>query len=499
MIASELFSKAGIKCPRNAENIEITEIVTDSRRVREGSLFVCIKGLHFDGHERIGDAIKAGAAVIVAEQVRDDGVGGAAAVYVENTRRAAALLYNAWHGDPSRSMTVVAVTGTNGKTSLCYILKSIFERAGFRCGLIGTVRCMSGDRVLQTSNSNPLANMTTPDPDELYRLLSVMRDDGAEYVFIEATSHALALSKLDALTVDTAVLTNFTRDHLDFHGSMEEYFKAKARLFGMCRRAVINADSAWAEKFTASADCKEIFTVSAKTSADFSAESVEYLKDRGVRYDFNYGEGRTEMSISLPGKFFLDNSLEAAAVAYTYGIAPSVIAEAVVSFGGVDGRMERVSLGENADISVFIDYAHTPDAVENLLKSVRAFRENEQRIVLLFGCGGERDRSKRREMAQIASRLADFVIITSDNSRGEAPEQIFSDILKGMDKEKEFALIEDRRAAIEYAVFNSKKKDVIILAGKGHERYEINALGRLPFDEREIVRSAYARYKAIYY
>ena len=231
MKASELFSRAGIRCPQEAENIEITEIVTDSRRVTVGSLFICIKGFHTDGHEHIGDAIKAGAAVIVAEQVRDEGVGGAAAVYVENTRRAAALLYNAWHGDPSEDMTVVAITGTNGKTSVSYILKSIFESAGYRCGLIGTVRCLCGDLEIKTQNADPLANMTTPDPDELYRILALMRDRGVQYVFIEATSHALELSKLDALRVDTAVFTNFTRDHLDFFGSMEEYKRAKLKFF----------------------------------------------------------------------------------------------------------------------------------------------------------------------------------------------------------------------------------------------------------------------------
>ncbi len=497
MRAYDLLSGAGIECPHGAENLEIKEIVTDSRRVREGSMFVCIKGLHFDGHEHIGEAIKSGASVIVAEQVRDEGVGGAAAtVFVDNTRRTAALLYNTWYGDPTKDMTVIAITGTNGKTSTSFILKDIFEKAGYRCGLIGTVKCLSGDRELKTQNYDPLANMTTPDPEELYRLLSVMRNDGVRYVLVEATSHALALSKLDGVRVDTAIFTNLTVDHLDFHGSMEEYFRAKAKLFGMCRRAVINIDDRWAECVAESASCDKIFTSSARGKGDFFAQNSEFLGERGVKYEFCFGEGKQDIKMSLVGRFFLENSLLAASTAYIHGIHPSIIANAIEEFEGVCGRMERVNLGEETPFSVFIDYAHTPDAIEKLLGSVRDFREKDRRIVLLFGCGGDRDRSKRREMAAIASRLADFIIISSDNSRSESEERIFSDILKGIDKEKEFTVIKDRKEAIEYAVFNARQGDIIILAGKGHEQYEINASGRHSFCEKEIVKKAYEKYKS---
>ncbi|MBQ7384223.1 MAG: UDP-N-acetylmuramoyl-L-alanyl-D-glutamate--2,6-diaminopimelate ligase [Clostridia bacterium] len=497
MRVSELFGRAKIEYPREAENIEVTDIVTDSGCAREGSLFICINGLTRDGHEYIGDAVGRGAKVIVAEQVRDVGVGGAAAtIYVDNTRQAAALLYNSWYCDPAKDMKLVAVTGTNGKTSVTYILKKIFERAGKRCGLIGTVGCFCADKRLDSKNRNPLANMTTPDPEELYRLLALMRDEGAEFVFIEATSHALALSKLDALTFDTAVFTNLTQDHLDFHGDMEGYFASKARLFGMCRRAVINIDDSWADRFIESARCKEIYTVSANRKADFCAENVKICGAEGSEYALGFGDEKIDIKIPICGRFFVNNSAEAAAVARLYGISHEDIRDALLSLEGVDGRMERVKLGDDAEISVFIDYAHTPDALEKLLKSARDFREAGQRIVLLFGCGGDRDRSKRRQMAHIASRLSDFVIVTSDNSRSESAETIISEILSGIDKEKEYAAIPDRAEAIEYAIANARAGDIILLAGKGHERYEIDRRGKHPFDEREIARAAYYKYKA---
>ncbi len=496
MRVSELFGRAKINYPQNAGNIEITDIVTDSRQAREGSLFICIDGLRRDGHEYISEAVGRGAKVIVAEQVRDVGVGGAAAtIFVENTRQAAALLYNSWYCDPAANMKLVAVTGTNGKTSVTHILKQIFERAGKRCGVIGTVGAFCASRAIESLNGNPLANMTTPDPDELYRILSLMREWGAEYVFIEATSHALALSKLDALEFDTAVFTNLTQDHLDFHGDMEGYFASKSRLFGKCRRAVINIDDLWAEKIIKSARCDEIYLTSTEIKTDFYADNIRLSGADGSRYELVYGGERTEISVPICGRFFVANTLQAAAVARLYGISAEEIRESVSRLSGIDGRMEKVRLGKDADISVLIDYAHTPDALEKLLKSAKDLIDGNRRIVLLFGCGGERDRSKRREMAHIASRLADFVIVTSDNSRGENPDGIISDILGGIDKESEYTVIRDRASAIEYAVANAMAGDIILLAGKGHERYEIDSRGKHPFDEREIARRAYEKHR----
>ena len=493
MRVAEIFGGAYIEYPQDMADIEINEIVTDSRRVSEGSMFICIRGLHSDGHEYIGDAIKKGAKVIVAERVRDDGVGGAATIYVENTRRAAALLYNSWYKNPTRGMDLVAVTGTNGKTSVTCMLYKIFLDAGYRCGLIGTLECRSYRGKIASFSGDPLANMTTPDPSELYRVLSLMRDEGVGIVFLEATSHALALSKLDALRFNTAVFTNLTEDHLDFHGDMEGYFAAKSKLFDMCDRAVINIDDKWAERLIKDAKCPKIYTVSTNKNADFSAGNVREYGIYGSEYSVYQDGCEAIFRIGLIGDFFVSNSLMATAVALLFKIPLGSIRGTFASFPGIDGRMERVLLDGGA--AVFIDYAHTPDALERALKALQSARRERGRIILVFGCGGDRDRQKRKEMAHIASRLADVIIITSDNSRSEAPEQIFSDILSGIDKEREYSLIEDRRAAIEYAIEISTAEDVILLAGKGHERYEIDKNGRHAFDERQIVKNAYEKHK----
>lgn len=496
MKVSELFGRAGLNYPPESGDIEVNQIVTDSRKVREGCLFLCIRGLHSDGHGYVDDAIKAGAAVIVAEQVRDACVGGAAAyIMLENTRHSAALLYNAWYGNPTEKLNIIGVTGTNGKTSVCFLLSELFEAVGYRCGILGTVCCRSADgRALSPQNAESLANMTTPDPEDLYRMLSEMVEDRVEYVFMEVTSHALALHKVDGIRFDTAVFTNFTVDHLDFHGTMEEYFRSKRRLFSMCRRAVINRDDEAGRRLLAEGSCPAV--TCSVTEGDYCALLPKLRGAEGSSYFLKTPVGGFEVTLGISGRFQIINSLMASAVALEYGISPAIVRQVLRHTKGVVGRMERVELGEDADYSVLIDYAHTPDALEKLLHSVRELRTSEERIVLVFGCGGDRDRGKRKEMAIIASRLADFVIVTSDNARSENPEQILSDILKGMDKEKPYAVIRDRRIAIETAVRNARKGDILVLAGKGHERYEIDARGRHPFDERIIVKEAFAARRA---
>lgn len=495
MRIAELFERAGLEYPQSMADMEIKEIVTDSRRASENSLFICICGGKYDGHGYVGDAIKKGTKVIVAEHVCDDGVGGAATIYVENTRRAAALLYSSWYHDPAKDMTLVAVTGTNGKTSVSFLLREIFEFVGYRCGLIGTLSSFSCGENIRQASDDPLSNMTTPDPSELYRELAVMRDDGVEFVFIEATSHALALSKLDALRFDTAIFTNLTQDHLDFHGDMEGYFASKSRLFDMCDRALINIDDKWAGRLIEGAACQSIYTASIKQNADFRAESIKSLGIDGSEYSL-YSKGcEGNLKIRLIGDFFALNSLLAASVALLYGVPIEMVASALALIDGIDGRMERVKTDSGA--AIFIDYAHTPDALERMLRALKSAKGNKGRLILVFGCGGDRDRTKRAEMARIASRLADVIVITSDNSRSEDPNRIFSDILRGIDKEKEYNVIEDRRAAIEYAMAISRTGDVIALAGKGHERYEIDRFGRHPFDERQIVKETYEKYRYI--
>lgn len=489
MRLGELFGRAGLSYPPETESIEIKNIVTDSRAVSKGSLFICLRGMTDDGHEYIDSAINAGASVIVAEQLRGVCVGGAAAYIMhDNTRQVAALLYNSRYGNPTEKLKIIGVTGTNGKTSVAAMLYEIFTAAGKRCGLIGTVCRLTADgRAISRKKKNPLANMTTPDPEELYDDLAKMVKDRVEYVFMEVSSHALALCKTDAIRFDSAVFTNLTRDHLDFHGSMEEYYNAKKKLFTVCNQGFINTDGEFGKRLADECFCP-FFTVSADRG-DFCAIDIKSHGLGGSEYRLKYPEGYGEISLPLLGEFQVENSLMAAAVALSYGIPFDVISKTLANIRGVKGRMERVDL-HRADFSVIIDYAHTPDALEKLMHAVRKLRPEGGNITLVFGCGGERDREKRKEMAQIASRLADFVIITSDNSRSEDPQQIFKDILKGIDKERPYALIESRREAIESAVLTAKSRDIVVLAGKGHEKYEIDAKGKHPFDETKIVRSA---------
>ena len=489
MKVSELFGRAGLEYPPSLGDIEIKEIVTDSRRASEGCLFLCIKGMTTDAHGYIDDAIKAGAAVIVTEQVREACVGGAAAhIVLNNTRQAEALLYNAWYGEPSKKLKIIGVTGTNGKTSTCTMLREIFEEAGYRCGMIGTVCSQTADgRALSHSSSESTANMTTPDPAELYAMLSQMVLDGVEYVFMEVSSHALALHKVDAIHFETAVFTNLTRDHLDFHYNMEEYFLAKLRLFDMCSRAVVNARCEYGQRIIEHIGTRYPALTFSVGVGDYCALDISSKGLGGSEYKLRYGKGELDIKLSCVGRFAIVNSLCAAAVALEHGITPETVARALLKSKGAEGRMEVFLAGDGESFSVIIDYAHTPDALEGLLLSVRELRRSREKITVLFGCGGDRDRGKRRQMARIASRLADKVIVTSDNSRGEDPDKIIADILRGIDKESTYKVIKDRREAIRYAVMNAERGEIIVLAGKGHERYEINSEGRVPFDERKIV------------
>ena len=483
-----LLEAAGIACPCGKEDISVTSIVTDSRKAVRGSMFICIEGLRYDGHKFIKNALDAGASVIIARHVRDDCVGGAAIVSVDNTRRAAALLYNAWYGDPAGHLKMIGVTGTNGKTTVSFMIRRLLERSGLRCGLIGTLGAfLSENERIDYPLCDPLANMTTPDAEGLYFALSKMAERGIEYAVMEVSSHALSMCRTDAIFFDTAVFTNLTQDHLDLHGSMEEYFLAKKKLFYNCRRAIINIDDPYGKKIFEEFP-KGSIACSRVGKGTFFSLNERLLGTDGVEFTARGGGEDTEIRLLIPGGFTVMNALEAFAAASGYIENKQRLAEIFPDISGVPGRLEKIPT--DADFCAYIDYAHTPDALENLLRTAQGFRKDGERIVLLFGCGGERDRGKRREMAQIASRFADLIIVTSDNSRGEDKGQIFSDIMRGIDKEKPHLIIEDRGDAIKYAVSHARAKDIILLAGKGHEKYEIDSGGRRYFNEREIVLEA---------
>lgn len=483
------------------EKTNIDHVITDSRCAEKGSLMICIDGVRCDGNDYAADAVKDGAVVLVTEQAArlcrilpSDTI----IIETDNARRTCSYIYDKWYGEPSKRLKFIAVTGTNGKTSVTFMLKSIFESAFIKCGLIGTVRCYSDQKVLTYVNHDPSAAMTTPDPEQLYALLKDMADDGVEYVFLEATSHSLALEKLAPIRFEAAVFTNLTPDHLDFHKNMENYFLSKAKLFRHCKLAVINADDKYAARLKSelltSGECRIVTCSTNYNFSDYYASDTVNRGVNGCEYKLISRDMLMNIQCRIPGSFTVMNSLEAAAVAVEIGISPVAVHDALASLTGIDGRMENVPLCPGANFSVFIDYAHTPDALENLLLSVREFRGKGQRIVLLFGCGGDRDKSKRAVMGDIAARLADKVIVTSDNCRTESPEKIINDILKGIGKDVSYTVIPDRKCAIEYAIKEAKCGDIILLAGKGHETYEITAEGKKSFNEKQIISEAAIEY-----
>ncbi len=478
----ELLEASGIAVPEARENSEIGGVTCDSRRVRPGYLFVCLPGLHQESTEFIGRAYENGAVAVMTEKVL-----GGDEIVVDDTLGAMSRLCRTFYGGGCDKLRLVAVTGTNGKTTVVSLLRSIARTAGRRCGTVGTLGIYSGSQRLFLNNHEPDANMTTPDPEELYPALAKMADDGCEFVFIEASSHALARKKLDALSFEVGIFTNLSRDHLDFHGSFYEYAAAKSRLYPLCKSYVANADDP-----NVGLVAPMGIGCSVGGRSDVYAENVRLLGENGCSYRLVTENMSFNISSPIPGEFTVMNTLEASAAALALGISPRDIASGIADLRFLPGRMERVSLSVNAPISVYIDYAHTPDALEKLLLSAKKLA-GWGRVVLLFGCGGDRDRGKRPEMGAVATRYADYTIITSDNCRSEDPEAIISDILSGVDTKKRYTVIVDRADAIDHAIKESRPGDMIILAGKGHEKYEIDKNGRRDFDEAACVRKAWLK------
>lgn len=471
-------------------DIEIKGIKSNSERIEKGDLFVCVKGLNKDGHNFVKEAEKRGASAILAEREVDTDL---PVIFDKNTRRVLPLLYNAWYGYPTKKLKLVGVTGTNGKTSVTYLLKAIFDASMHTTGLIGTVDSYLGDKKLERIAPTEIANMTTPDPEELFRQLSLMEKGGAEYVFMEVSSHALALDKLEGLEFEAGVFTNLTPEHLDFHKDMEDYFDAKTKLFDKSKKKIINTDDPYGKRL------KEMYGTSSGCSitrkcCEYFASDVRDMGVEGSEYYFVSPAKQFLVRTPLIGRFNVMNTLEAAACAIELGVAPSDIKCALSSMGGVRGRLERVKLGTISDYSVFIDYAHTPDALKNLLDTVCRIRKCNERVVLLFGCGGDRDKSKRRKMGEIAAEYADFTVVTSDNSRSEKPEDIISEIVLGIGNAPH-TVIENRAEAIDYVIKTAKRGDIILLVGKGHEEYEIDRDGKHPFCEKKIAADAARKYR----
>lgn len=486
MKLQDICRKADINCPAHLENIEIAGITSDSKNVAKDYIFVCLLGTKTDGHHHIDNAIVNGASVVVVERKEYLSEN---AILVENTRVALSHLMNAFCGEPTKELRFIGITGTNGKTSTSVMIKNILDKNNTPCEVIGTLNCSS----FSPNTDSSKTNFTTPDPEELYPMLRRISDAGIKTVVMETSSHALALDKLDPINFEIGIFTNLTEDHLDFHHTMEDYFKSKLRLFNKCRVGIINIDDEYGKKIIQLAPCK-IKTCSMSGSADYLAENIKILGESGTEYTLKTKDDEISLACTVPGIFSVMNSMQASACALELEIDKNIVKRSVKSFNGVKGRLEKLEFLRGWGFAVFIDYAHTPDALSKLIATANSFKREGERVVLLFGCGGDREKEKRKIMGKIATESADFVIITSDNPRSENPNAIINDILCGVGEAKNYVVIPDRKNAIEYAVAMSREGDIILLAGKGHENYEINASGKHPFDEREVVRRAFDKY-----
>ncbi len=455
--------------------LEIGSVAYDSRKVEKGGMFVAISGFASDGNRFIPMAVEKGAAVVVtAKKPKLD----VPYVLVENDRLALALLGTNYYGHPAKDMTMIGITGTNGKTSVTLLLKQVLEEVlGAKVGLIGTMGAQVGDEYIPSER-------TTPESFELQGLFAKMRDAGCTHVVMEVSSHALTLDRVGGLYFDVAAFTNLTEDHLDFHKTMDAYCDAKAMLFERCSKAVINVDDSYAYRMLDKAKCP-VVTCSIREKGNLNAKDLE-LHAEGIRFLAAPVIGKAvEIALPIPGKFTVYNAMTVVGIARSLGISLEKSAEALAKARGVKGRIEVVPT-PGKPYSVLIDYAHTPDGLENVLSSVKDFCKG--RVISVFGCGGDRDPIKRPIMGEIGVKLADFAIITSDNPRTEDPLAIIDDIVKGVDASMgPYVVVPERRTAIRYAMDIAQKDDIIVLAGKGHETYqEINGV-KYHLDEREEV------------
>lgn len=462
--------------------LEISRICSDSRRVQPGDVFVCIKGGEKNGADYIKEAEKRGARAIVCGIDISIKSSKAVIIKTEIPEKALSVMWSNMCGEPSERMKIIGVTGTNGKTTVTAIIFEILNKIGKKCAIIGT---LGGEFKGEYTS---VGTMTTPGADVLYPLLKKYADEGAEYAVMEVSSHSLEQGRVAGIKFEIGAITNVTPEHLDFHGNMECYCRAKKKLFTQSAKAVVCVDDYYTVSMYRELGGKKISCSVRNVESDYFARDVKYNGIAGVEFTLDHNNSCSKINSPMPGEFAVSNCLLAASVLCELGFDMDTVCSALADIQGVKGRMEQVKTGR--DFSVIIDYAHTPDALAKVLNSVRAFTKREQRIVTLFGCGGDRDRSKRSLMGAIASRLSDFVIITSDNCRTENCADIIDEIMLGFDKNCPHIRIDNRREAIIYAVQNAEMGDIILLCGKGHEEYEIDMFGKHPFSEKEIVSEA---------
>ncbi len=471
-------------------DIDIKNICSDSRKASENFVFVAIKGLNRNGNTYINEALEKGCSCIITDDE---------SVYFEydntvltyNSRRALAVLWDNFYKNPSKKLKIIGITGTNGKTSTSFFLYNILKRANKRVALISTVKCVIDDTLIDfgggTEVTDTVSAMTTPDPEILYMLLNKMVEKNTEYLIMEASSHALELSKLYPIDFYIGIFTNLTPDHLDFHGSMENYFISKMKLFCKCQFAIINGDDKYGRKMPKYIN-RDFISYGLSKKNDYFANDISIGMD-GVSYNLNNKEKRFIVETQISGIFSVYNSMAAIVAASIIGVENTSITSAIRDLKAIDGRLEKISDG------IYIDYAHTPNAFEEIIKCVREFSKNKK-LIVLFGCGGDRDKTKRGAMGKIASEMADVVIITSDNSRSEDKEAIIGDIITGINKNKPFYVVPDRREAIELGV-GLREDNILLILGKGHEKYEIDKNGKHYFCEADVIKQALKKYETV--
>lgn len=454
-------------------DMEITGMAFDSRKVQPGDLFMAVSGFATDGNRFIPGAMEKGAAVVVTARQPEQDVPCAV---VESDRLAMAKIAANLYDHPAKKLCMIGVTGTNGKTSVTLLLKHILETVkGAKVGLVGTMENLIGSRVIPTER-------TTPESPDLQALFAQMVEESCEYAIMEVSSHALALERVGGVHYDVAAFTNLTEDHLDFHKTMDNYAETKAMLFDRCQKAVGNLDDSWYATVCGNAKCP-VLTTGVESNAALTAKNLSLLAD-GIQFTAVYGDQQVEINLPIPGKFTVYNALTVLGIALQLGISLEDSAKALKTAKGVKGRVEVVPT-PGKPYTVLIDYAHTPDGLENVLSSVKGFCKG--RLIAVFGCGGDRDPVKRPIMGRIGTQIADIAVITSDNPRTEDPHAIIRDILEGVEDKTGCTVIENRVEAIRYAMDIAEKDDIIVLAGKGHETYQEICGVKNHLDEREEV------------
>ena len=477
MILKSLLKGLDYEVIKGNEESKVQNIRYDNRKIEQGDAFVCVKGFKVDGHSFIGDAIKKGARVLIVQEevsVEED----ITIIKVKDTRKALAIMSSNYFGNPKDKLKIIGITGTNGKTTSAFIIKSILEKAGFMTGLIGTIANYIGNKKVD-------AVRTTPESYELHELFKNMVDAGVEYCVMEVSSHSLELDRVYGVQFEEGIFTNLTRDHLDFHKTFENYYNAKFKLFERSNHSIINLDDPYGANIVKDIEEREVktkvSTFSIEKESDFKAFEIK-SHSNGSEFKVNL-ESIEEFSINIPGEYNIYNSLGCIICAYNLNIPMDKIKEGL-SDVVIPGRCELVAKEKNLPYSIIIDYAHTPDGLENILSTVKAFTKN--RMISVFGCGGDRDKVKRPQMGKIGCELSDIAIITSDNPRSEEPMDIINDIVKPLNYDN-FIIEVNRKEAIRKAMNMALEGDVIVIAGKGHETYQILKDETIHFDEREVV------------